>query len=392
MHTISGRGVGFLLLPFALLVTSRSSAADPRKPGPYAVGVKTEVFVDEGRTCAITGKPRTLVTEIWYPAAPGAEKYPLNKFSDFWISPEGKSVGAFVISRFGGKFDELEKNFKNVARRNAEIHDGVFPLLVFSHGNGGLRHQNTFQAEYLASHGYVVVAPDHTGNAAVSILPDRLVVHNSLSRKPERRDDRPNDVSFLITKLTAAGDKKHWLQGHLDAAKVGAFGHSFGGFTVCRLTELDPRVKAIVPMTLAVTAIEDGKYGESNVAKIVPCQVPMMVLLGDADLTVKEKGNQASTTYFERATGPKYLLNFKNAGHYTFTEVLQINPNFGDGIGTQKSKDGTVKFTFSDAGQAQTITNEYSVAFFDAFLRNDAEARKFLDENHYADVMAYEKK
>ena len=63
--------------------------------------------------------------------------------------------------------------------------------------------------------------------------------------------------------------------------------------------------------------------------------------------------------------------------------------NFGDGIGVEKDKQGNVKFTFSDAREAQRITNEYSVAFFDTFLRNDAEARKFLDQNRYPDIMAY---
>ena len=38
------------------------------------------------------------------------------------------------------------------------------PLVVFSHGNSGLRRQSTFLTTHLASWGFVVAAPDHTGN------------------------------------------------------------------------------------------------------------------------------------------------------------------------------------------------------------------------------------
>ena len=320
---------------FVTAIESQTLAADPRQPGPYAVGVRTEVFVDEARTCAITTKPRTLVTEIWYPAAQQSEPAKLNKFSDFWSGPGGLAAGALVIGKFGGDFAALQESFKNVALRNADIADGSFPLLIFSHGNGGMRHQNTYQAEYLASHGYVVVAPDHTGNAAVTVLPDQVVPYAQETRQAERRDDRPHDVSFLITHLTKlAADNAHWLSGRLSTDLPGALGHSYGGFTVSRTVELDPRVKAILPMTLAGTRRD--AYEEAA------CSVPLLVVLGDADRTVGDEGNKGSTEYFEAATGPKYLLNFKDAGHYTFTEMSQINSDWGDGIGTDKDDQGNV--------------------------------------------------
>ncbi len=43
---------------------------------------------------------------------------------------------------------------------------GDFPLVIYSHGNGGLRYVSAFLTEHLASHGFVVMAPDHTGNTA----------------------------------------------------------------------------------------------------------------------------------------------------------------------------------------------------------------------------------
>ena len=107
---------------------------------------------------------------------------------------------------------------------------------------------------------------------------------------------------------------------------------------------------------------------------------------------MKEAGNTRSVLYFEQATGPKYLLNFKDAGHFTFTEMPQINPDFGDGVGVEKDKQGKVKFTFSDAIEDQRITNVYSVAFFDAFLKRDHDAQAFLDKDHFPEQLAYRRK
>jgi predicted dienelactone hydrolase len=376
------------IVPFLILaaVAIRSAgAADPRKPGPYPVGVRTEVYVDQDRLCAITQKPRTLVTEIWYPATDDANKTPVNRFTDFFGVDEAKlAAGKLVMNRFGGDFDKLNERFRNVARRNAAVRGGKFPLLVFSHGNGGFRHQNTFQAEYLASHGYIVVAPDHTGNAAVTLLPDQILIYSSQTRSPERRDDRPRDVSFLITHATKLSESNdHWLGGHVALDQCAALGHSFGGFTVCRLAELDARIKAIMPMTLAGTLVEAGDTK--------PCTIPLMVLLGDKDRTVGDRGNQRSIAYFEQATGPKYLLNFKDAGHYTFTEMAQINPQWGDGLGVEKDKEGKVTLKFSDAIEDQRITKEYSVGFFDAYLKHDDAARQFIDTNHDPAEMEYRK-
>jgi len=393
MASPSSRILLVTLFAGSLFASADSQAGDPRQWGPYKVGVRTEVFVDESRECSVTKKPRTLVTEIWYPATDDADKQPLNRFADFWGRPEGVAAGHLAMMAFGGSFQKINDNFKNVARRGAVLREGQFPLLIFSHGNGGLRHQNTFQAEYLASHGYIVAAADHTGNATVTVLPDRIVPYNGETRKAkEQKDDRPNDVSFLISHLTdLSSSSNHWLSESLLPREIGVFGHSFGGYTTCRSLELDHRIRAAIPITLAFTKIPqeiDRKDdGPTDVGE--KCSVPLLVILGNVDRTVGEEGNRRSILYFEQATGPKYLLNFKDAGHFTFTEMTQLNAEFGDGIGVEKDKQGNVTFTFSDALEDQRITNVYSVAFFDTFLKHDKDAQAFLDQDHFPEELVY---
>src|SRR5690606_33792011 len=80
-----------------------------------------------------------LTVELWYPAlpAPGADP------SDY---------GTLSLTR--NAYRDAPADRRAVP----------FPLVAFSHGYGGVRYQSTFLTEHLASHGFVVVAPDHPHN------------------------------------------------------------------------------------------------------------------------------------------------------------------------------------------------------------------------------------
>ena len=47
------------------------------------------------------------------------------------------------------------------------------PVVVFSHGNQGLRYQSYFLSEWLAQHGYIVLAPDHVYNTLMDWVEER---------------------------------------------------------------------------------------------------------------------------------------------------------------------------------------------------------------------------
>ena len=74
-----------------------------------------------------------------------------------------------------------------------------FPVVAFSHGNGGIRFQSIFLTEVLAQHGYVVVAPDHPHNTLLDF-------DESASGTVAMR--RPGDVTSAVDELfrRSAGD------------------------------------------------------------------------------------------------------------------------------------------------------------------------------------------
>ena len=100
---------------------------------------------------------------------------------------------------------------------------GPYPLVVFSHGNGGMRLQSLFFTEYLASHGYVVIAPDHTYNTFLDNDDDYFL--EVLYRRPL---DLSDSFDWLVAQSGEAGGA---LAGCVDGA---------AGFAVSLGLGIDP--------------------------------------------------------------------------------------------------------------------------------------------------------
>ncbi|HVG20896.1 MAG TPA: hypothetical protein VNI02_17745 [Blastocatellia bacterium] len=366
-----------LVAPLAADVKPKTTKApSPLSAGPLPVGVTTTVFVDKSRTDNFTKQPRTLVTEIWYPATDDARRLPKNKYTDFYpsITPE---IDESLNKTYKKSAAEIDKIFWNEAVRNAQVRKGRFPLVVFSHGNGGTRHQNTFWCDYLASHGYIVVSADHTGNARMTVIDGKVIPYQA-SERAQSAQDRPRDVSFLLDQMIAwdKGEDKRFA-GRIDTDHAAAAGMSFGSYTVHRVADLDGRFKAIVAMSGAPAT-------HTNLT------VPSLRMLGTEDRTLGPAGNATIRDNHAKHTGPSYLLELKNGGHYSFTDMFKINKNFGDGIGAGKRRDTDEPFEFTDMKTTYAIINSYSVAFLGYYLKGQKEYMEFLRENHWPGVMAWD--
>ena len=86
---------------------------------------------------------------------------------------------------------------------------------------------------------------------------------------------------------------------------------------------------------------------------------PIMMMIGTEDSTVRERGNSSSRRYYENSKGPRYLVEIKDAGHFTFTSVEQYNPDYGNGIGTGTRITNDEELTYlSPAESHNAATNE----------------------------------
>lgn len=117
------------------------------------------------------------------------------------------------------------------ARKDAAIRPGRHPVVVLSHGNGGGMFSHHDTAAFLARHGYVVAAIEHSGDNfrdASGQGSDRVLVGRNLQ------------LSALLDGLLRGG-----LSESIDAAKVGVAGFSAGGYTALLMVGAQPRFQLL---------------------------------------------------------------------------------------------------------------------------------------------------
>ena len=213
------RAIG--LLSLVILALSAALAALfpvpelPALTGPFQVGTTVLHYVDTSRTEYYSpdpGGPRELMVQIWYPAEPGPASLP-----GPWMA-EAAIAGPAIASRLelpAFLFSHLSlARTHAVAEAPVAARETPYPVLLFSHGWGGLRTQNISQVEELASQGYIVAALDHTFGAVVTVFPDgRTAVWNTsilpFGAPPAEFDQAANqlvdvwaaDLSFVLDQL-----------------------------------------------------------------------------------------------------------------------------------------------------------------------------------------------
>jgi dienelactone hydrolase len=261
----SGGGGTAALLPTPTTEATVRSGPD----GPFAVGERTEVFVDDSRPTApnrgAPGKPdRTLDTIIFYPA-------------------EGTPGGEPV---------------KDAPPRSE---DGPYPLVVFSHGYTA--HGNAYRnlVRWWAVAGYVVAAPTFPLSNGGAAGGPQLVDYRN----------QPADVSFVLDEMLRLNrDASSPLQGLIDDTRIGASGHSLGGLTTFGVAYneccVDDRIKAAVPMSGIRLPFGTSKYFPAG------ADTPVLIIHGDQDALVPV--SQAHE-FFADARGPKALLILNGEDH-----------------------------------------------------------------------------
>ena len=320
---------------------ANTAAPDPLLAGPYPVGVTTITFVDPARD-------RPLRTEIWYPAGESARGLPPSPITDF-VDP---SLAPLLA----------DSTVPLVAVRDVPISpDAPFPLVAFSHGNGGIRFQNTFQMERLASHGFVVVAPDHTGNTLLDLGDD-----------PNSATNRPLDISFLYDEMSRATDEPGGrFEGWVDTSlPFGVTGHSFGSFTSLAVASTDPRVGAALPM--AFTGPISSSYSAAT-----------LLMLATEDMTIGLDQNEAIRNAYDALPGPRWLVEVVDAGHYSFTISCLTGTGLGDGDGCGEGErlSNGAPFAFTPAEEVWDVVDGYSVALFGRYLKGIQAYDETLAEN-----------
>jgi predicted dienelactone hydrolase len=347
---------------FAQLVYPPRNLGPTSLPGTFPIGVRTFAFADGARTNTAGNGPRPVVTEVWYPSTPTAVA----------------GVPRDVASVLGVPVAET------TSYRNVALAPGTFPLVVFSHGNNGIRIQSIFFAQHLASHGYIVASMDHHGNTFVDSLAGIFDAASVVNR--------PVDVSFVIDEVLGPSSVAGaFLDGRVDPARIGASGHSFGGYTVFALaggagaagTFTDPRVKAILPQAPA---------NLQSAAFYAGITIPALVVGGSLDETTPFPASQ-EVPFMQLPSGAEVvgLARLGDAGHFTFSDFCEVPRVL---LGFLGGFDEACEPRHLAWRYAHDVVNYLALNFFDAVLRGDAAARARLDPavvNRIDDLVYVEK-
>ncbi len=363
----------------------------PSPTGPYAVGITRYEWLDSSREERFTPHPgdkRDLLVKVWYPAEKSEGARPAAALEDSALigSALARTLG---LPEFVFDYLALSKGhgYPTLPLWTA---GGAFPVLIYSHGLGGVYDQNLVQMEELASQGYIVFSIAHPYESAavryadgrVALMSDRylhpeepdetekrrIVAANDLVSRFQNADSDATlrqlvkqyfevvphleeslsvwaeDIHFVLSRIELLNtDAASSFRGRLDLDKVGVFGHSLGGAAAGEACLTDGRFKA----GLNMDGTQFGGVIDGSISK------PFMLL--SSENSGSQKVNMAIYGGNDR---PFYNVHILGSKHLNFSILPSVSPVFRL-IGFLGRIDG---------GRMDRIVNELILEFFNESL------------------------
>jgi dienelactone hydrolase len=273
-------------------------------------------------------------------------------------------------------------------------------VILFFHGAGTTMEVQTSQSEDLASHGYIVVAIDHTYVSAATVFPDRIVSHKEATTDfdtPEPAEIitqiMADDARFVMDELEKGNDGKldTPFRGKLNLDRIGAIGHSVGGAVAYDLAMHDDRVKAGIDLdgVVYVTPKGDPKnrapfflLASDEYHQTIQNRRPLMKkfealdeveqkitieIYGSKDVYdeayIRAERNILGLIEVLKTSGK--LFTIEGSDHMKFTDI-------GLFIGVRQLRELIGIGGETDPGRCLEITKALTLSFFDQHLKGEA--------------------
>ena len=310
----------------------------PKPTGEYYVGTQIFTWEDTSREEWFTDNlndKRKISVQIWYPThIKPTEPFPYIEKPNLRLKPISHQLElpVFLIQHM----QEIKTNSTLNARPHPDLND--IPVILFSHGLGGMKSQNTIQIEELASRGYFVIAPDHAYDANITIFDDntsadyrsgitylQAIKGNKVElteqyfwdfRLPQLKT-RTADIQFILDTLTnlKQTELSPWKVVNLD--KIGMFGHSFGGATSIMTAFYDNRIDACIALDgwivpIPKNVVEDG------------LKTPFL-FMGRPEWE-DPLNYEELDTLISRSTSVKQKIIIEETTHFDFSDTPQFSP------------------------------------------------------------------
>ncbi len=378
----------------------------PDPTGPYAIGTRYSVFIDEDRPDPFTGDPgdfRSVSIQAWYPAKVNGKSpfqpYMSQEATRCWAQTWGLKP-SFVLGHFS--------SVKTHAIQDAgvSVEGKPYPVILFS--SSGIMSYNTALLEELASHGYVVFNIGHPhwfpyyfdGNGGIRCTGiddeyyDRLWEEENLeevneikekltvAKRPEEKaelqrllnENMPlevhdirlwaEDLDFVLGEVEKLNNEDPSFLNMLNLSHVGVIGFSKGGVSAAQFCISDTRCKAGINLG----GFMFGDATEKNIRQ------PFMFMENIEPWCVDCL--PICDHIYSKVENRAYMLQIEDATHFNFTD-LSLGGPFLKLIGLIGSIDGN-RFI--------KIQNEYVLAFFDKYLYGKVSPLLDSEPSHYTEV------
>ena len=359
-----------------------ADAPDLAAYGDLPVGVRQIELVHENQIDILAIDPegerpaelprydRPLTVEMWYPAAQNATG--------------DTSIRTFL------RDGETEITLEGRAMRDAApaATGAEYPLVLLSHGYPGNRFLMSHLGENLASKGYVVASIDHTDST-----------YRTQAAFGSTLVNRPLDQLFVLDEMARLNaDANFDLTGMIDTDNAGLVGYSMGGYGAVitaggGVTEESVDFSFGAPQgTLGVhvagsethealpdprikTAVAIGPWGKNrdfwDAEGLAGIEIPMLFIAGSDDqVSLYEEGVRE---IWEGATSvDRALLTFEGGSHNTAAPIPAPEESFAAGVS------GHYTDEVWDTVFMNNVAQHFTTAWFDAALKGDADAERFL--------------
>jgi tetratricopeptide (TPR) repeat protein len=343
------------------------------KPGPYHVGLKVVGQYDYSRVYRPStdelGRPylgeraRPIQTLIWYPAQKSDGKP---------MSVAGYADLAATETNFGKpKMPSDAKEWINGMKpalttllwaiRDALPASGRFPVVIYAPSISSWSWENADLCEYLASHGYVVLASPDMGATSRAMTSDLAGINA-----------QAGDISFLTGYAQTLTNT--------DMSGVAVAGFSWGGLSNLFAAARDNRIHALVALDGSMR-YSPGLVKQAGDVHPEQMTIPLLYF-AQGEITLEDQARHLTDS--ARSEGPSVLNSWTHGDlvmvrmfglvHVEFSSMYQRNEDVWRGVrdnrkGDYERKDGI-------AGYAWIA--RYTLKFLDAYLKHDPEAMAYL--------------
>jgi dienelactone hydrolase len=338
------------------------------KPGPYSVGLKVVHQYDYSRIFRESvdelGKPyegeraRPLQTLIWYPAEPGGKSMTVGDYVRLvatetnFDKPNSLDVLRESLS--------LGPNTKSTlwAVRDAPQKSGRFPIVIYAPSFSSWAWENADLCEYLASHGYVVIASPSLGPTT------RQMVATITGANAHARD-----ISFLIGYAASLPNT--------EVSKVAVVGFSWGGLANLFAAARDDRIGALVALD-GTLRYQPGLVKQVGDVHPEQMTIPLMYIAKQDDtlerLALDPEFTAGPSVLNQWTHGDLITVHMLAFIHEQMSSMFQRSQIVWDRF----SKEQNADYAFEDGALGYGLIARYTLVFLDAYLKHDLKALEYL--------------